>query len=82
MVQFLLEEDVCDGGPAEWAGSVAGAIFGQRPEAGLTEDMAAGVTHVWAEINIQTHSTDEALTLVLILTAAAGWLSCRALQIF
>lgn len=78
-----LEEDVSDGGPAEWARGVGWAVLSQGTEAGLTEDVVTGVAHVGAEVNIQTHSADEALSVpgthILLLTAAR-WVPCRTLQ--
>lgn len=80
----LLEEDVRDDCSAEGAGGVGRAALSQRPQTGLTEDVVAGVAHVRAEVHIQTHGADVTFPVpgahvLLILTAAAGWVSCRAL---
>lgn len=76
----FLEEDVCDGSPAQRAGGVGGAVLGKGPKTRLTEDVVTGLTHVGAEIHIQTHSADTALplpprtllTIIIFFTAAAG----------
>lgn len=70
-----------DGCSAEGTGGIAGAVLSQGPQAWLTEDVAAGVTHVRAEVHIQTHSADVTVSVpgthtLLILTAAAGWVPC------
>lgn len=74
---------MCYGGSAQWTGCVGGAVLGQCPQTRLTEDVAAGMAHVWTEVDIQTHSTNIAFTIpagqLLILTAAR-WVPCRALQ--
>lgn len=57
---------MCDDRPAERTGSVGGTVLGQRPQTGLTEDVVAGVTHVGAEIHVQTHRTDVALPLTAV----------------
>lgn len=66
---------------AEGAGGVGGAVLSQCPQTGFTKDVIAWVTHVRAEVHIQTHGADVALSVpgahvLIILTAAAGWVSC------
>lgn len=82
----FLEEHVCDDCPAEGAGCVGRAVFCQCPQTGFTEDVVAGMTHVRAEIHIQTHCTDVTFSVsgphvLFILTAATtaaavGWIPC------
>lgn len=82
----FLEEDVCDDCSAEGARCVGGAVLCQCPQTGFTEDVAAGMTHVRAEIHIQTHRTDVTFSVsgppvLFILAAAAtaaavGWIPC------
>lgn len=66
--------------PAEGAGCVRRAVLSQRPQTGFTEDVVAGVAHVRAEVNIQTHGADVALSgpadHVVVILAAAGWVLC------
>ncbi len=74
---------MCYGGSAQWTGCVGGEVLGQRPQTRLTEDVAAGMAHVGTEVNIQTHSTDIAITIpagLLLILTAARWVPCRALQ--
>lgn len=72
----LLEKDVRDGGSAEGAGRVRGAVLRQRPQAGFAEDVVAGVAHVRAEVHVQAHGADVAVPLprrrLLIVTAAVA----------
>lgn len=77
---------MCDDCSAEGAGGVGGAVFSQCPQTGFTEDVVAGVTHVRAEVHIQTHGADVTLPVpgahvlvILAAAAAAGWVSCRTL---
>ncbi len=77
----LLEEDMCDDCSAEGARGVCGAVLSQRPQTGFTEDVITWVTHVRAEVHIQTHGTDVTLSVpgahvLVILAAAAGWVPC------
>lgn len=73
-----------DGGPAEGAGRVGGAVLSQRPQAGFAEDVVAGVTHVRAEVHVQAHGADVAFPvprrhLLIAAAAAAGWAPWRSL---
>lgn len=61
IVQFCLEKDSRDDGPAERAGRACGVVFGQGPKAGLAEDVTARVAHVGVEVHIQAHGTDVAV---------------------
>lgn len=80
-----------DDGPAEGAGGISGAVLCKCPQTGFTEDVVARMAHVRAEVHVQTHGADEAISVprargLLILTAAAaaaaaGWVSCRALVV-
>lgn len=77
---------MCDDCSAEGARCVGGAVLCQCPQTGFTEDVAAGMTHVWAEIHVQTHRTDVTFSVsgppvLFILAAAAtaaavGWIPC------
>lgn len=72
---------MCDDCSAEGAGSVGGAVLSQCPQTGFTEDVIAGVTHVRAEVHIQTHSADVTFSvpgshILIILAAAARWIAC------
>lgn len=75
---------MCDDCSAEGAGGVGGAVLSQCPQTGFTEDVIAGMTHVRAEVHIQTHSADvtfsvpSAHVLVILTTAAtaARWVPC------
>lgn len=68
-----------DGGSAEGAGRVGGAVLSQCPQAGFTEDVVAGVAHVRAEVHVQAHSADVAFPvprhhlLIVAAAVAAGW---------
>lgn len=65
-----------DGGSAEGAGRVSGAVLSERPQAGFTEDVVAGVAHVRAEVHIQAHGADVAFPVpwchILIVAAAVA----------
>lgn len=71
---------MCDDCSAEGAGGVGGAVLGQRPQTGFTEDVVARVAHVRTEVHIQTHGTDVTFSVpgtdVLIILTAAGWVPC------
>lgn len=72
---------MCDDCSAEGAGRVGGAVLSQRPQTGFTEDVVAGVTHVRAEVDVQTHGADVTFSVtgahvLVVLTAAAGWVPC------
>lgn len=71
----FLEEDVRDERPAEGAGGAGGAVLSQRAQARLAEDVAAGMTHVRAEVHVQAHGAGVAVPvprLLFLPTAAAG----------
>ena len=68
-LRTFLEEHVGDDGAAERAGCAAWTVLGQRAQAGLAEDVATGLAHVGAEVDVQTHGTGVAFALLLILTA-------------
>lgn len=70
---------MCDDRPAEGAGCVGGAVPRQRPQAGFTEDVVAGVTHVRTEVDVQAHRADVTFSLpgaLILLTAAAAAAGC------
>lgn len=77
---------MCDDCSAERAGGVGGAALCQRPQTGFAEDVVAGLAHVRAEVNIQTHGADITLFVpntrvpVVVAAAAAGLVPCRALR--
>lgn len=63
-----------DGGSAEGAGRVSGTVLSQRSQAGLAEDVVAGVAHVRAEVHVQAHGADVAFPVPrrhLLIVAAA-----------
>lgn len=62
-----LEKDSRNDGPAEWAGSACGVVFGQSPKAGLAEDVTARVAHVGVEVHIQAHGADVAVLFRCVL---------------
>lgn len=53
----------------EGAGRAGRPVLGQRAQAGLAEDVAAGLAHVGAEVDVQTHGAGVAFALLLILAA-------------
>lgn len=57
----LVEAGVGDDGAAQRAGGVGGPVLGERAEAGLAEDVAAGVTAVRTEVDVQTHGAGHGL---------------------
>lgn len=73
---------MCDGCSAEGAGRVGGVVLSQCPQTGFTEDVVAGVTHVRAEVHVQTHCADVTFSvpgphiLIIFTAAAAGWVPC------
>lgn len=76
---------MCDDCSAEGARGVCGAVLSQCPQTGFTEDVAAWVTHVRAEVHVQTHGADVAFPVpcahvLIILAAAAGWVPCGTLR--
>lgn len=68
---------MCDDCSAEGAWGVGGTVLSQCPQTRFTEDVVAGVTHVRAEVHIQTHCAYVTFSvpgarIVVILAAAAA----------
>lgn len=68
-LQTFLEQYVGDDCTTEGAGCACRPVLCQRAQAGLAEDVAAGLAHVGAEVDVQTHGTGVAFALLLILAA-------------
>lgn len=69
-----------DEGAAEGAGRVRRPVLGDGAETRLAENVAAGLTAVWAEVDVEAHSAGEALSVLLLLAVprqTAGFLSLR-----
>lgn len=62
----FLEDHMRYESSAEGAWRAVGPALCQCPQTWLTEHMAAGLTHVWLVVHVQTHGTHAALLLLFI----------------
>lgn len=66
VVEILVEAGVCDEGPAQRAWCAGRSVLGERSQTRLAENMAAGLTAVRTEVDVETNGAGEAFPVLLL----------------